>query len=208
VFNSEAANTVQNSIMPLIRQKFDDLTQSFEEEWKEKSEAANEARRILGNTQNELSSVQQQITDIEAELESEEVTLKALSDASVAQMQLQTILASQNRFHVEAAVQQNLAMMNGDDGEDSAEEQLRLAQELGALIKEQRLLEEEYVEALSLAGTGEKIDKYRRLLKQCLDPEAAEALDENLDDLIDMMEEERSEAPPIMNGHAEAMVIG
>ncbi|KAH7025754.1 uncharacterized protein B0I36DRAFT_329067 [Microdochium trichocladiopsis] len=208
VFNSEAANTVQNSIMPLIQQKFDDLTQSFEEEWKEKSEAANEARRILGNTQNELSSIRQQIADIEAELESEEVTAKALSDASVAQMQLQTILASQNRFHVEAAVQQNLAMMNGDDEDDSAEEQLRLAQELGALIKEQRLLEEEYVEALSLAGTGEKIDKYRRLLKQCLDPEAAEALDENLDDLIDMMEEERSEAPVIMNGHPEPMMIG
>ena len=53
--------------------------------------------------------------------------------------------------------------------------------------------EQEYVDALGLASPSEKIDKYRELLKQCLDQDDAEKLDFNLDDLIEMMEEERSE---------------
>ena len=41
-----------------------------------------------------------------------------------------------------------------------------------------------------MIGTGEKIDKYRHLLRSCLPPEDQEMLDENLEDMIRMMEDE------------------
>lgn len=44
-----------------------------------------------------------------------------------------------------------------------------------------------------MVGTGEKIEKYRKLLKRCLDPKEGDSLDTNLDSLIEMMEEERDE---------------
>ncbi|KAI0394624.1 ANK-repeat protein MBP1 [Xylariaceae sp. FL0594] len=191
-YNSEAANTVQSRITPLVLEKFQDLARNYEEEWKEKVEAENEARRLLGNTQNELAAVRQQIAELEASLETPEEAAKAVEDSAILQDQVLSLLASQSRYHIQASVEQSLALMNGDQGEDSYEDRLRLAHELKELVQKQREAEHEYVNALGHSGTGEKIDKYRRLLKQCLDRQDAENLDANLDDIIDMMEEENS----------------
>ncbi|KAL7622713.1 Transcription factor mbp1 [Parahypoxylon ruwenzoriense] len=199
-YNSEAANTVQNKITPLVLEKFQDLAHSYDEEWKEKNEAEVEARRILGNNQNELAVIRQQITELEAQLESQEAASKAVGDATMLQHQVLALLANQSRYHVQTAVDQALAMINGDGGDDPYEDRVKLAQELKELVAEQRRVEQEYVDALAVSGTGEKIDKYRRLLKQCLDQEAAENLDANLDDLIEMMEEERSEGASAIPG--------
>ena len=49
-YRSEAATTVQSKITPLVFEKFQNLAHSYDEELKEKDEAENEARRILGNT--------------------------------------------------------------------------------------------------------------------------------------------------------------
>ena len=205
-YNSEAANTVQNKITPLILEKFQALAQSYDEEWKDKDEAEIEARRILGNTQNELAILHAQIAGLEAQLESEESATKALNDATLAQSHLLSLLAKQRLYQVHATVEQSKSLMNGDSGDDSGEEKLRLAQELQQLIVEQNRADEEYVEALGLSGTGEKIDKYRRLLIQCLDRSDAENLDTNLEDLIEMMEEERSDGGVGVQG--EPMIVG
>ncbi|KAI1347017.1 ANK-repeat protein MBP1 [Xylaria sp. FL0043] len=206
-YNSEAANTVQNRITPLVFEKFQDLARNYEEEWKEKVEAENEARRLLNNTQNELSAVRQHIAELEASLETPEEAAKAVSDAAIAQEQVLALLASQSRYHIQASVEQSLALMNGDQGEDSYEDRLRLAHELSDLLHKQRQAEQEYVNALGHSGTGEKIDKYRRLLKQCLDRQDAENLDANLDDLIDMMEEERSEGALVLHDQGDPMML-
>ncbi|KAI1501315.1 ANK-repeat protein MBP1 [Biscogniauxia marginata] len=206
-YNSEAANTIQNKIAPLVLKKFQDLACNYEEGWKEKVEAENEARRILGNTQNELASLRQQIADLEGRLGTPEEAAQAVNDAAVAQNQVLSLLANQSRYHIQASVEQTLALMNGDRGEDSYEDRLRLAQELKELLAEQRRAEQEYVDALGLSGTGEKIDKYRRLLKQCLDRQDAENLDANLDDLIEMMEEERSEGAVALPGPGPSMML-
>ncbi|KAK8073455.1 Cell division cycle-related protein res2/p.t1.c1 [Apiospora phragmitis] len=193
-YQSEAATTVQSKITPLVLEKFQDLAHSYDEEWKEKHEAENEARRILGNTQNELAVIRQHIAELEARLEPEEAAAKAVGDATMAQHEVLALLANQNKYHIQATVEQQLAMMNGNDsGDDTPETRQTLARELRELILEQRRAEQEYVDALGLSGTSEKIDKYRELLKQCLDQGDAENLDSNLDDLIEMMEEERSE---------------
>ncbi|KAI1434208.1 ANK-repeat protein MBP1 [Xylaria sp. CBS 124048] len=206
-FNSEAANTVQSRITPLVVDKFQQLARNYEEEWKEKIEAENEARRLLGNAQNELAFVHQHIADLEASLETPEEAAKAVSDSAIAQDQVLSLLARQSRYHMQASVEQSLALMNGDQGEDSYEVRLRLAHELNDLLQKQRQAEQEYVNALGHSGTGEKIDKYRRLLKTCLDRQDAENLDANLEVLIDMMEEERSEGVVAAPNQGDPMVL-
>ncbi|KAI1178580.1 ANK-repeat protein MBP1 [Nemania sp. FL0916] len=207
-YNSEAASSVQNKIMPLVLDKFQSLARNYEEEWKDKIEAENEARRLLGNTQNELSAVHQQILDLQSSLETPEEAAKAANDSVLAQEQVLALLANQSRYHVQASVDQSLALMNGDQGEDSYEDRLRLAHELNELLHRQREAEQEYVNALGHSGTGEKIDRYRRLLKQCLDRQDAENLDANLDDLIDMMEEEQSEGAVALPDQGDPMILG
>ncbi|KAI1842089.1 hypothetical protein JX265_013646 [Neoarthrinium moseri] len=207
-YNSGAANTVQNKITPLVLGKFQDLARSYDEQWKEKNDAEVEARRILGNTQNDLAVVRSQIASLERQLESEQVAAKAVGDATMAQHQVLDLVARQNRHHVHAAVEQQLAMLNGspDAGDDSAEARTQLADELRGLVAEQKRVEQEYVDALGMSGTSEKIDKYRRLLKQCLDHTDAESLDANLDDLIEMMEDQRSE-DAVVAPTGDAMMI-
>ncbi|KAI0192500.1 ANK-repeat protein MBP1 [Astrocystis sublimbata] len=192
-FDSAAASTVQNKIAPMVLEKIQSLARNYEEEWKSKIEAENEARRLLGNTQNELAAVRRQIAELEKSLEPPEEAAKEVGESALAQEQVLSLLAKQSRYHIQGHVEQSLAFMNGDEGENSYETRLRLAHELRDLLQKQREAEQEYVNALGDSGTGEKIDKYRRLLKQCLDRQDAENLDVKLDDLIDLMEENCSE---------------
>ncbi|KAI1322568.1 ANK-repeat protein MBP1 [Xylariaceae sp. FL0255] len=208
-YDSVAASTIQGKIAPLILEKVQALARQYEEDWKEKTEAGNEALRLLGNAQNELESIQHQISSIEAGLDTPEVAAKAVSDANAAQEQVLSLLARQSRYHVQASVEQSLAFMNGDQGEDSIEDRKKLVADLKEHVAKQRQAELEYVNALGHSGTGEKIDKYRRLLKQCLDRQDAENLDAHIDDLIEMMEEERSEGGTMtLPGPGDPMIMG
>ncbi|KAJ9144925.1 Ank-repeat protein mbp1 [Pleurostoma richardsiae] len=190
---SVAANTVQNRITPLVLEKFQDLAHSYDEEWKEKDEAEKEAQRILLNTQAELAAVRRQVTELDAQLEPDDVATKVTAEASLAWKQVLSLVTHQNRIAVEGAIQTELSMLvNGtpsSDIDDSIEARLELARQLRQLVIEARQAETEYVEAVGVVGTGENIEKYRRLLKICLGPEA-DALDDNLDGMIEMFEEE------------------
>lgn len=191
-FQSAAANTVQSRITPLIMEKFQDLAKSYDEEWHEKDVAETEARRILSNTQSELNLARQQIAEFEAQLEPDDQAGKVLNEASLAKHQVLTLITHQNRLHVQQAVDGELSRINGDNvQEESYEERLALARKLSKLLTEQRQAETEYVDALSMVGTGDKIEKYRKLLKLCLGPQDGDNLDSNLDSLIEMMEEQR-----------------
>ncbi|KAH6838324.1 hypothetical protein B0I37DRAFT_242774 [Chaetomium sp. MPI-CAGE-AT-0009] len=217
-FRSEAANTVQSRITPLVLQKFQDLAQSYENELDEKESAEKEARRILLNTQAELANLRTTVADLESRLEAEEAAAKTEAEAAETAKQVLAYLTHQNRLAIQDAINKELATVNGDstkpidkpngqptqaqgepkpdesaDDKDSSsdpQERLRLATELRTLLQEQRRAEAEYVEARGLTGTGEKIDKYLHLLKSCLPPEDQEMLDENLEDMIKMMEDE------------------
>ncbi|KAK4234495.1 hypothetical protein C8A03DRAFT_18612 [Achaetomium macrosporum] len=221
-FRSEAANTVQSRITPLVLQKFQDLAQSYENELDEKEEAEKEARRILLNTQAELANLRTSVSDFESRAEADEAAAKTAAEAADLARKVLAYVTHQNRILVEDAVSRELATVNGDASKDSSkpngeaseqdqtasnppqgqdenqhqtpqespEERLRLATELRSLLHDQRRAEADYVDALGLMGTGEKIDKYMRLLKSCLPPEDHEMLDENLEDMIKMMEDE------------------
>lgn len=200
-FKSEAANIVQSRITPLVIEKFQDLAQSFDNEFKEKDDAEKEARQILQNTQTELANLQASVADLESRLEADEAAAKTEAEAEAARKKVLAFVTHQNRLLVQEAVEHELSMlMNGDSQnqnqqsqgqeDDSYESRLQLAIQLREILQEQRSAEAEYVEARGMIGTGEKIDKYRHLLKSCLPPEDQEALDDNLEDMIRMMEDE------------------
>lgn len=191
-FQSAAATTVQSRIAPLLMQKFQDLAKSYDDEWHEKDVAEAEARRILANTQAELNATHQQIAELEAQLETDDEATKIMGEANRSKHQVLSLITHQNRLHIHQAVEADMKRVNGDNGEtNSYEDRLALSHQLISLVGELRKAESEYVDALSMVGTGDKIDKYRKLLKKCLDPKDGEILDTNLDSLIDMMEEER-----------------
>lgn len=190
-FDSEAANSLQARIAPLVLEKFNDLSASYDEEMREKREAEKDAKRILSHTQTDLNMANQQIADIEGQLEPDDVAGRVMNEANLAKHQVMSLITNQNRLHVQQKVDSELSLLNGDVEEASYEERLALARQLQGMVNELRQAETEYVDALSMVGTGENIDKYRRLLKKCLEPKDADTLDANLDSLIDMMEEDR-----------------
>ncbi|KAG9255673.1 uncharacterized protein F5Z01DRAFT_651835 [Emericellopsis atlantica] len=192
-FSSAAANTVQSHISPLILEKFQDLAKSYEEEFQQKDVAEVEAKRILHNSQAELSTTRQQIAELESQLEADDAANKIMSDANLAKHQALELITYHNQLRIRDAVDAELGKVNGDAStqKETSEEKLLLAQQLSQLLSERRQVESEYVDALSMVGTGDKIERYRRLLKTCLDPMDGENLDLNLDSLIEMMEEQR-----------------
>lgn len=209
-FQSAAATTVQSRISPLIMEKFQDLAKSYDDEWHEKDVAEADARQLLKTTQTELTAARQQIAELEAQLEPDDMASKIMSEANLAKHQVLSLITHQNRLHIHQAVDGEMNRANGDSGQDdSYDERLTLARQLSQMLAEQRQAEVDYVDALSMVGVGDKIEKYRKLLKQCLDPKDGESLDSNLDNLIDMMEEEKDvndhDVPPASAGGPEAM---
>ncbi|EPE02664.1 transcription factor mbp1 [Ophiostoma piceae UAMH 11346] len=185
-FQSEAANTVQSRITSLVFEKFQDLAQSYEDEFRDKADAEKEARRILGNTQGELQAVRREIADLEGRIEPDEVVAQIGRDATAAQQQLAALVTRRSRLAVDVEARAAAASANGSA---SSEDVNALVNELQQLVREQTQAEADYVEALAAVGTSDNIEKYRRLLRSCLGPES-EALEENLDGMLAMMEEE------------------
>ncbi|KAK0652489.1 hypothetical protein B0T16DRAFT_323772 [Cercophora newfieldiana] len=193
-FASEAANMVQSRMAPLVLNKLQDLARSFDEELKEKDDAEKDAEKALHTAQAELASVLAQTAELEAKLEPEEVAAKNAEDAEAAGKKLLALLTHQNRITVREQSNQELSSMTNGDGDDqendTPEDRLRLAMELQTVLEDQRDLERQYVKARGVLGTGDRIEKYRHLLRSCLPPEDHQLLDENIDDMIGMMEEE------------------
>ncbi|KAK4140166.1 uncharacterized protein C8A04DRAFT_15177 [Dichotomopilus funicola] len=113
-FRSEAANTVQSRITPLVLQKFQDLAQSYEAELDEKGEAEKEARRILLNTQAELANLRTSVAELESRLEADDVAAKTEAEATETAKQVMAYLTHQNRLAIQGAITKQLASVNGD----------------------------------------------------------------------------------------------
>lgn len=120
-FRSEAANTVQSRITPLVLQKFQDLAQSYENEIDEKEEAEKEAKRILLNTQAELANLRASVADLESRLEADEAAAKTEAEAAEAAKKVLAYLTHQNRLALQEAVNKELATVNGDSGKPTGQ---------------------------------------------------------------------------------------
>lgn len=199
-FHSEAAKAVANRIAPSMLQKSKHLAQCFEDEWKEKDEAEQEARRLLANTQDELAAQLEELRRHEALLEPDEMAAKTEAEAAQLQTQVLSLLRYQNRIAVQGKVHTELSMqINGNSqnissqstgaGAADQKDRMQLAHELREHVRELRMVEGELVSATGLQGVGEAIENYRYLLQLCLGPQAP-GLDDNLESMIREFEEE------------------
>lgn len=197
-FHSEAARAVQNRIAPSILQKSQHLAECFEDEWKEKDEAEQEARRLLANAQDELAVQLDELRRHEALLEADEIAAKTEAEAAQLQTQVVALLRYQNRIAIQGKIHTELSLqVNGNSqdpnsqaaGGDDPEGRLSLARQLHDHIRELRKVEGDLVGATGLQGVGEAIENYRYLLHLCLGPQAP-GLDDNLDSMIREFEEE------------------
>jgi septal ring factor EnvC (AmiA/AmiB activator) len=190
---SEAANSVSDKVMPLLSDKLMDLAKSFDEELQDKENSQREAKRILQSTNIELSKVQNQLAELEAEGKEDE-----------AMVQNETNQLARTQQHVISLVEQQQALLlaeaieaagledapNGtDDHEEDAEMMRQLLQELYDAQKRRQQLVSEYVEALGAAGVGEKAERYRTLTAKCIGV-SPEEVDQQLDSLVEVLDED------------------
>lgn len=207
-FHSEAAKAVQNRIAPSMLQKSKHLAQCFEDEWKEKDEAEQEARRLLANTQEDLAAQLEELRRHEALLEADDVAAKTEAEATQLQTQVLSLMRYQNRIAIQGKIHTELSMQVNGNGQgaanstqatsdDEKDERLRLARQLLQNVQDLRKIEGDLVGATGLQGVGEAIENYRYLLQLCLGPQAP-GLDDNLDSMIREFEEEAD----YMRGHA------
>lgn len=201
-FHSEAAKAVANRIAPSMLQKSKHLAQCFEDEWKEKNEAEQDAQRLLESTQEELAVQLEELRRHEELLEPDDMAAKTEAEAEQLQTQVLSMLRYQNRIAVQGKIHTALSMQVNGNGQgsgaggsqatgaaDEQDDRLGLARELHEHIRDLRKVEGELVGATGLQGVGEAIENYRYLLKLCLG-EQAPGLDDNLDSIIREFEEE------------------
>jgi ankyrin repeat protein len=207
-FRSAAATAVQ-SRSRAFTDRLEELARKYEEEVAEKDEAETEARRILAAMQRELDAVNAQADALEERLGSDAASAQqARADVGRLNRQVLNLVARQNWTQLQHEVDEEVARTAAANGESSgsssikaedavasATERIELATRLRDMIAGYRQAETDYVEALSNVGTGDRIEKYRRLLTLCLGQDA-DRLDENLDRLIETMEEQQAAHNP------------
>jgi transcription factor MBP1 len=202
--HSEAAMSVELKVTPLILDKFQGLAQAFDEELIDRDNSEKEAKRILNSTHIELATMREQILELGAAEDPDHVDEEQQAQLIQAERAIMSVVEQQQQIRLNALVQSE-GMPNGsspfENGDDKSEEKIHV---VARFIAEQRKrvdLVNEYTEATSLAGMGEKGEMYRKLIVRCLGIKEDE-VDENLDSLISVLEEDKVET----NG-AEVLLV-
>lgn len=190
---SEAAMSIQGRIAPLIKEKFDDLAASFDEELVEKDTSEREAKRILQTTVQELETVRDQIREINIEKESADVAQQGKDRLAHAEHKVTSLIEQQQKVQLWTRVERELSKTNGHmmSNEDDVGERVMLAKMLGEEQNKRQKFVVQYRDALSMAGAGEKGEQYRRLISKCLGTDANELTDENLEILLSHLQEDQ-----------------
>lgn len=192
--HSEAAMSVESKVTPLILEKFQGLAQAFDEELVDRDNSEKEAKRILNTTLLELATVREQIMDLGAAEEPDHVDDKQQAQLVQAERAIMSVVEQQQQIRLNALVQQEEGMTNGssvfESGDDKSEEKIKIITRFISEQKKRSELVQEYADALSLAGMGEKGEMYRKLIVKCLNIKEDE-VDENLDSLISVLEEDK-----------------
>lgn len=190
--HSEAAMTVESKVTPLILEKFQDLARSFDEELIEKENSEKEAKRLLSTTHIELAQVREETEALLAQEEDDNVRMQELDRLDHAKGVVLSLIEQQQQLYLASALQRDENLVNGHGMHDNDHADMKL--ELLRLFEEQQekrvRLVADYVDALALAGMGEKGDKYRMLLGSCLGF-PLDQVDGQLDGLLTILEEDK-----------------
>ena len=192
--HSEAAMSVESKVTPLILEKFQGLAQAFDEELIDLDNSEKEAKRILNATHLELATIREVIADLGAAEEPDHVDEEQKAQLIQAECAITSVVEQQQHIRLNALVKQEEGVTNSsslfENGDDKSEEKIHLIARFLIEQKKRTELVQEYTDALSLAGMGEKGEMYRKLIVKCLNIKEDE-VDENLDSLISVLEEDK-----------------
>lgn len=193
--NSEAAMTVESKITPLVVEKFQQLAQSFDDELVDKDKSEKEAKRILKQTELERAQIRERMTMLEGNEEDEDERIREEAEIARLRNSMISLVEQQQQFHLGRNVQQQESMVNGVNGmhDDSVEVRVNFFNQLQDQQLRRKALVEEYVDALGMAGMGEKGEMYRKLTARVLGM-SEEEVDGQLDGLLVALEESKGEA--------------
>lgn len=178
-FESQAARSFSESFETITSGKGLQVAIAMDAELKDRETDLEEARRLLGNVEDERSNVRQKTfglisggepndgsDDIELEeLQLEYGGLKAISESYLEQQQHKELHAAVREEESKLPPSAHHNLVNGASlGEGSLQERLQLAWELAAEQETRRLLVKEVVEAQATAGMTEKGERLKTLI--------------------------------------------
>ncbi|RFU33328.1 hypothetical protein B7463_g3009, partial [Scytalidium lignicola] len=184
--HSEAAMSVESKITPMVLEKFQALARSFDEELVDKDNSEKEAKRILNSTQIELATIREQTQNLGKTEEDEAAEAVDAAELATLEAEITSVIERRQQIELLSLVEQEETKMNGYVADDSPEERLRLAQILNEEQINRQNLVSQYRNALSMAGAGEKGEKYRRIVSHCVGTD--QLMNQDLDDLIEQLE--------------------
>ena len=192
---SDVPGVVENAT-PVLLAKVKELAESFAEHRRQVAISEEEAKAFLEKQKLEVRDVIHRIGTQSLQLEPEEVATRHAADANRAKHQVREIISRENRLHVQRAeaaerdtVPSDPALIEMKYQLEESGLRLELSKQLRDLMYAQHDVETDYVNALSMVGTGDKVDKYRKLLVTCLGGDEG-SLDANLDSVVNMVEEQ------------------
>jgi transcription factor MBP1 len=187
---SEAAMSIESKIMPLMHEKFQDLAASFDEEFTEKEVSEKAAKRILRTTLEELHTINNNILDIQFE-EDQEVEEHKKAHVAHLEQEVTSLIEQQQKLQLLSRTQHETSKSNGHMiAEDDVAERAMLAKVLVDQQDRRLKLVEQYREALSLAGAGEKGEIYRKLISKCIGSEVDMMDEEILNSLLEQLKDD------------------
>ncbi|MBE7180222.1 MAG: ankyrin repeat domain-containing protein [Terriglobus roseus] len=203
-YHSQTANTLMSTIAPTFAEQCEQLAAAYEAELDDKEQDSAETERVLHMRQAEVDSVQRQLADLEslerdglddheAELDGELAGLIAESEAL---HELEQRYDLQQLLKLEEAKGQQAPQPTAN-GADAMQEKLKLATALYKAQSERKALIPDIVQALSVAGMGERQAEYKRLITGALgvrEQDVEGMLPDILAELEDARERERLDA--------------
>jgi transcription factor MBP1 len=191
--HSEAAMTVESKVTPLILEKFQDLAKSFDEELVDRDNSEKEAKRILQSTHIELAQVQEKIMALAAVEEDDASILNEETELAHAQQQVMNLIEQQQHHRLATAIMREESMTNGHDENHSTDLKIEILRRLDEEKEKRVKLVQDYQNALSMAGMGQKGEMYRKLTAKCLGLREDE-VDGQLEGLLSVLEEDSADA--------------
>lgn len=192
---SEAANTVESKVTPLLVEKIHELAKSFDDDMAEQQNIEREATRALITANADLAAAQIDLAKLRNEQERMAPHTQKMSE-ELEELELEVIglLERNQAANLKSLLQhsetmEDSKMVNGE----SADERIELAKALVEERNRRHQLLREQVEAAGKAGMAERGDMYRALIAKCLNMKADE-VDDAIDGLIEYYEEERSDS--------------
>jgi transcription factor MBP1 len=206
---SEAAMTIENKITPILLEKMRELAASFDDELNQQDEAEKNAKMILAKTQLEHSQLREEALEWEMQQNDPETERRSKAELAKHERNVTSLVEQQQQIQLNVLVQQEESNQNGymyenQDIDVDMAERLQLAKMLLEEEAKRKALVVSYVSGLAKAGTGEKGEKYRRLISKAVDKDP-EMVDEALDGLLAELKDERaSRQAEVVDGGGES----